>query len=235
MGKLTYLLINLGAVLVPFIFSFHPRIKFNKEFAWYWPANIILCLILIPWDMWFINKGIWDFNDNKVLGLRLFRLPLEEGLFFVCILYCCVFSYFLIKQNFPVLLKHTMPGKLISISVLLYSIYLVVTLPWLWNTCGILISLIIVLSIFFFLRPQLQTIFWVTYAAMFPPFLLVNGLLTGMWQDEPVTVYNPAEMLNIRLWTIPLEDVFYGMMMIALNILLYEIFKSRHNKRLAAN
>lgn len=228
MGKLTYLLINLGTILVPFIFSFHKQIRFNREFKAYWPANIILCLILIPWDMYFINTGVWNFNDNKILGLRLFELPLEEGLFFVCVLFSCVFSYFLIKKSFPVLLKHPKPGIITSWLVLAVSVGLLLYLPWLRNTCGIIVSLIIVLSVFLWRMPELQTVYWVTYIAMFPPFLLVNGLLTGMWQEEPVTIYNPDEMLNIMLWTIPVEDVFYGMMMIALNVFLYEFFKKKH-------
>jgi lycopene cyclase domain-containing protein len=38
------------------------------------------------------------------------------------------------------------------------------------------------------------------------PFLIVNGLLTSI----PVVLYNDAENLGIRIYTIPVEDVFYG-------------------------
>lgn len=229
MAKYTYLLVNFFTILVPFLFSFHPRIRFYKEFPGYWKANFILCAILIPWDMWFINKGIWDFNDNKIIGLRLFRLPLEEGLFFVCVLFSCVFSYFLVKKFMPGLQRFQRAGIVATYIMIAVVVALLIYLPWLWNTCGILVSLLIVLILFVWLRPQNLVWYWVTWLFMVPPFLIVNGILTGAFQKEPVTVYNPDEMLNIFIVTIPIEDVFYGMMMIGLNVLLYELF-SNHEK-----
>jgi lycopene cyclase domain-containing protein len=65
--------------------------------------------------------------------------------------------------------------------------------------------------------------FLISYAICLIPFLIVNGFLTSI----PVVLYNDAENLGIRIYTIPFEDAFYGMLLVLMNIVLYEKFKSR--------
>ena len=59
------------------------------------------------------------------------------------------------------------------------------------------------------------------YAILLIPFLIVNGILTGTGLEEPVVRYNDLENLNIRLFTIPVKDVFYGFELILLNLFIY--------------
>ena len=66
------------------------------------------------------------------------------------------------------------------------------------------------------------------YPVLLIPFFFVNGILTGSGLQEPVVWYNNAENSGIRLFTIPVEDVFYGFELILLNIFLYEYFKSKN-------
>jgi lycopene cyclase domain-containing protein len=67
------------------------------------------------------------------------------------------------------------------------------------------------------------------YAIILIPFFIVNGLLTGTGLDEPVVWYNDSQNLRMRILTIPVEDIFYGMLLLLLNTALFEKFKRKSN------
>ena len=66
-----------------------------------------------------------------------------------------------------------------------------------------------------------------SYLVCIFPFLLVNGILTGSFIEEQVVWYNDAENFGLRIFTIPVEDTAYAMLLLAMNTTFYEAFKKR--------
>ena len=97
MSSSLYLLVNLGAMAIPFAFSWHPKIRFVDQWRSFWPACLITLAFFIAWDVLFTAQGVWGFNESYLVGLSLLGLPLEEWLFFVAIPYACVFTYFVFR------------------------------------------------------------------------------------------------------------------------------------------
>lgn len=222
MGKWTYLAIDLGAVLVPFLFSFHPRLRFHKEWRRVWPALLAAAALFIAWDAAFTRMGVWSFNPRYTTGVELFGLPLEEVLFFICIPYACLFTYhcfgiWMPDPWWPRAARRA--GALLGLGLLMVGLwhadrwYTVTTLP----AMGVFLLWSAMIT-----KPRWFGRLLVTYLVLLVPFSVVNGLLTGSWLEQPVVLYNEAENLGIRSGTIPVEDVFYGLLLIALVVALYE-------------
>jgi lycopene cyclase domain-containing protein len=228
--KFTYLLIDIASFIVPFLFSFHPKINFHKEYKYFWPANLIVSVVFILWDLLFTHWNVWAFNPKYVSGIYLFNLPLEEVLFFIFIPYSCVFTYHCFKTLFRE--KAILPGeKIISLTLIA-----ALAITGILNAEKLYTSVTFVsLSVFIFILQFIFKVKWLgkfyfAYLILLIPFLIVNGILTGSFLEDPVVSYNNNENLGVRIFTIPVEDVFYGMSLVLLNVTLLEFFKKRINK-----
>lgn len=220
-----YLAIDLGAACVPAIFSFHPRIRFHREFGSAFAAIALVAIAFIAWDIYFTSLGIWGFNGCYITGPHLANLPIEEVLFFVMIPFSCLFTYFTLHKN---LFKNYRFRGDTALLALLGIAFIVLGsfhlhrhyTSWACILCGV--ALIVAA-----LRRINATAFLLAYLVLLIPFFIVNGILTGTGLDQPVVWYNNLENLGIRILTIPIEDFIYGMLMIMLNIMLFDIFRSR--------
>jgi len=220
--KYTYLLIDLSCVAVPFLFSFHPAIKFYRDFRPFFAANAISACCFIAWDMIFTEQGFWGFNEEFITGIKIYNLPIEEILFFVCIPFACVFSY----RCFNMIFKNSWNNN-DRIITMLISVILFVIGIWHWRraytaTTFISISLLIVLVRFIFRQRWIGNLYR-AWLLLLPTFLIVNGLLTGTGLSSPVVWYNNEETLGVRILTIPVEDIVYSLELLMLTTFFYEL------------
>ena len=225
MKQYTYLLINFFAFLVPFLFSFEKRIYFFKKLKALLPAILITGVFFIVWDHLMTVWNVWAFNPDYIIGYYLWDLPIEEWLFFFTIPYACVFTYeslnFLIKTDS--LSKYSK-----NISSSLGVILIIVVL---FNTGKLYTAIKLTLTVFMIAYVLIENFsfmgkFYRAYIVCLIPFFVVNGLLTWI----PVVTYNDQENLGIRIGTIPIEDTVYMLLLLLMNVCLYEYFKQLLSK-----
>ena len=208
-------------------FSFHPSLKFYKHWPALFPAITITGGAFIAWDVYFTHLKIWGFNPAYLMGTYIGNLPLEEVLFFLCIPYSCVFTYaclnVMIKKSISARYQIIISSLLIAVSVFMAIRFH--TLNYTGYTFAALSILLFTTQ--FVLKARWLSRFYITYLLLLIPFLIVNGLLTGTGLASPVVWYNPSHIIGLRILTIPVEDIFYGMDLILLNVLIYNILSSR--------
>ena len=228
-----YLLLNIGSFLIPFIYSFERKMRFIRLWKPLFLAILIVAFPFIVWDIIFTANGVWGFNPNYYLGFKLFGLPLEELMFFVCIPYASIFTHYAYIHFFE---KYSLSVKMVkAITILLFLIFSVVVLisfPKIYTTVNFSVFLLL-LAYSLFVKENHLSYFYITFLIILLPFLIVNGILTGSFIDGEVVWYNPEENMGIRIGTIPFEDLIYAFNLLYLNLILTErlrpIFKANTN------
>ena len=223
--KSLYLLVDFFTVLIPILFSFHPKIKFYKQWKPFFISNLIVASLFILWDSYFTKIGVWGFSPAYISGIYFINLPVEEILFFVCIPYACVFTYFAMNLFYNLHWENKTERIIVLIfsGILMFSgIYFYSRLYTSWS----FISLSVLLFVFkFFLKVNWLGKLMTIFILLLIPFFIVNGILTGTGLESPVVWYNNNHNLTIRILTIPVEDIFYGFELVLLNVGIYEFIK----------
>ena len=222
-----YLWLNIGSFFIPFLFSFHPKLRFYKKWKSLFPAILIMMAIFIPWDVIFTQEGIWGFNETYHSGYLFFGLPLEEWLFFIFIPYACLFIHYSMLYFFPKLRLSNSVTSLIY--VFLITTLLAVLLYYYdrWYTVINFSYAVLILGLVYNYNRKLLNSFFLTFLVILIPFFIINGILTGSGLESPVVWYDNTENLGIRLLTIPVEDIIYALGMLLTVLACTEYFEER--------
>ncbi|MBK6634314.1 MAG: lycopene cyclase domain-containing protein [Chitinophagaceae bacterium] len=225
----TYFLILAASLAGPLALSFDKKVAFYKNWKYLFPSMFIPALLYIFWDIYFTSEGVWRFNEEYITGIKLNNLPIEEVLFFFIVPYCCVFIYACVRSYFPNLVNKKMADRILQIIAVMLLIAGIIYFDKLYTGWTFIITGFFILTLYLFrefFKGFDAVSFLISYAICLIPFLVVNGFLTAI----PVVLYNDAENLGIRIHTIPFEDVFYGMLLILMNIVIYEKAKELSSK-----
>jgi lycopene cyclase domain-containing protein len=231
--KFLYLLLDAFTLSVPLLRSFESKIAYYKSFGSLFKAIAITGVFFVVWDALFTFYGIWGFNERFLVGVSILLLPIEEWLFFIVVPFSCIFIYrvlnYFLGDTKSRLLQQQLPAFLVwfplGVAVLNYQ-------------RAYTFTNFLLLGLFMGWHIYINKTAWLgnfmrAYAIILIPFLLVNSVLTGSWIDEPIVWYNDLHHLGKRIGTIPMEDAFYGLLLILMNLSLYEFFESKRKKDLS--
>lgn len=201
----------------------------------YFLSIILVGLFFILWDIYFAYYDVWGFNDQYLMGIRLFKLPVEEWLFFLLIPYASNFIHYSLEYFFPKLL---LPQQVVTpLNWLLFAIGLAVTVTHLdraYTAVNFGVFTVLMLFQIIFKFPYIRR-FYLSFILIYIPFYFVNSALTGSYSEKPVVYYNDLENLGIRIGTMPIEDSFYCFSMLYGSVLLFEYFRGRWKYCLSMN
>jgi len=226
-----YFIINVASFSIPFLYSFEKKMRFIQYWKSVFLAISIVAIPFLIWDVWFTSMGVWGFNPAYLLGPTIVNLPFEEVLFFFFIPYASIFTHYALLYFFPNLELSKNVTKGLTISFLIFAIIIVILNYEKWYT-SINFSVFAALLIYALItKDTILKSFYITFLVVLIPFFIVNGLLTGSFIEDQVVWYNNAEILGIRLGTVPVEDAFYAFSMLYGATVLIEKFKPIFNKK----
>jgi len=225
-----YFQLLLFTISFPLLASWDKRFNYASKFKYLFPSIFITATFFIIWDVIFTKNGVWGFSDVHTSNINLLYLPIEEWLFFIIIPFSCVFIYESVKYFFRLEKYENLSRNIlmvVGVVLVITSLFNLDRSYTFWNF--FFSGLFLLYSTF--KRREYHAYFIISYIFHLIPFLIVNGILTDgnfdfNFSTDPVVWYNNDENLFIRFITIPIEDFFYSMLLLLMNVTFYEKFKS---------
>jgi lycopene cyclase domain-containing protein len=229
MIELDYLILDFLIILFPLLFTFKWKFKYYKFFKPLAASILIVGLSYIVWDILVTWRGDWWFEEEFLIGVELFGLPIEEILFFIVVPFACIFIY----ENLVYFIKDKkLPfNKWFYLSIA--GIFIIIGI--IFRNQDYTILSMFSCALFFILTSTLYPdilksrnyLFYIILS--FIPFIIFNYFLISFI----VVGYNLEAIWggygawNGRFITIPFEDFFYNYSMLSFYLLVYLYLKGK--------
>ncbi len=220
----TYLILLVCLIAAPLALSFRKDIYFYTNWRYLFPSILITALPFVWWDLRFTQEGIWSFNPEYLTGISRKGLPLEEWLSFLVIPYSAVYLYEIFKYYCA---RYEYANPFVIVSLVLIVVF--GAMAWVFRAryytfyVFLFSAVYLCYTIFRNLFKQHLTKFYFTFFAMLFPYLVFSGILTGL----KVVEYQPDQILGVKLFSVPVENVVYLFLMILMVTTVYEYLKER--------
>lgn len=221
--SIAYLLFNIFVISYPLLRFRAPQIHYSRKLKYLFWTYLFISIPHLAWDFFATLNGDWSFNPEYTLGFKIIGLPVEEILFFFTVPFACIFVYesvlYLVRERiFKISFSIFLALGVVS-SILFFVFYY---LPY-TRTAFLAFGL---LSFYIYIvQPKLFTkkSTYITLLIFTLLFFLSNTFLTIL----PIVLYSPNAILNIRLGSIPLEDLFFNFSFLGWFLIIYTFFRNR--------
>lgn len=229
MEPFTYLFIDLFITVVFFVFSFHPGIRFNRFFSSFFKASLLVMIPFLIWDIWFQSLQVWWFNERYLMGIKLFSLPVEEVLFFVCMPFSWIFVYFCLEKFIRIGVGARMEQFLIYTLVATFFIWGMVEYEHIYSCFTFLTASLTLLFLNYSQTEQFigkaTLVYLLILLGVFPIYGAVMAILGS---TEPILLYNPEHYLQIKFGMVWIEELVYWYELFLWNLFFFKMFAGDH-------
>lgn len=217
-----YLLFNIAVIAGPLALSFDREIRFVRKWHLALASVVMVSIPFLVWDM-LVTDMHWQFNPTYTMGISVLRLPLEEWLFFLTVPFACLFTWEVMSGKNRKMVSPKLASSSRIFTMTMVPAGIIVMLTGTVYTSFALIAFGLVGLFDWLLNTRIfsrQVTY--KYTGIISLFILVfNGYLTA----RPVVLYNDQYITTLRIFTIPVEDFFYGFALTLLAVILYERLK----------
>ncbi len=210
-----YALFLLGITLIIISLNYYYKLHlFSMKWQGLLAGFGVVSLPFIIWDIIATDNGHWAFNEEFILGPKLFGLPIEEILFFFLVPVVMLIVWYLVRFRVKERYIDTTMFYRPVLVFLFFSSLLTIHRPYTFIVTA-------AATLFWFVAGK--TDFMNSYRFIVFQFWLVllffisNTLLT--W--PPVVTYTDGAIMGLRIGTIPIEDFLYNFVLINGFILAY--------------
>ncbi|WP_167610482.1 lycopene cyclase domain-containing protein [Maribellus sediminis] len=223
-GNFIYVILLAAVTLATAGISIWRRDGYIGQLKYILPAMIFPAVIFIIWDMRFTEIGIWTFNPKYILGETLNGLPIEEWLFFFVVPFFSLYIYEILQQK---LIRFNQPNIFVALTLVLLVVFALIAYFYRKNLYTFFTFFL--LTIYFGYTTFRNNFkknfpkFYLSYVAALVPFLILRGILTAL----PVISFNSEHIINIHIFTVPVEDLAYFFLLHLMNITIFEYLKIR--------
>lgn len=211
--KVEYLIFN----LIIFLASTIAVIVYkNAHFPQFKSAILAILSLAFPYIIWdsLVTGTWWHFNPMYIIGPTFAGLPLEEWLFFLVVPWATL----LLWCNFPLLSesKKLNNGWLPWVALILVSVWIAVQ-----SLYGLTVASLFLILVIFLGKRCLQS-HWIMMMVL---TLILTAICNAYLTWRPVVIYQENAISGLRLGTIPIEDFYYGLVLVLGVTYVYERIK----------
>ena len=227
--KYEYLIFNIIVLSGPLFFGSLKKFYFLN----YWKqALLTISISAIPFLIWdaAVTNRHWFFAEEYTLGIRFFQIPIEEIMFFFTVPYACLFTWQMVKKFSQGNALHKKQNNrfvefITAIIFILIGIYTALYGKEYTAIASIFFAISVLFDTIWGAKIFTTKTFWIYFLFVSFFTLIFNGYLT--WR--PIVTYDEIYQLGFRIFTIPIEDFFFGYALLIISTSLFE--KMITNKR----